>query len=196
MISICDFIGEIVANKIIDHFPQIKKGWFNSRFYKFYIRYDIFKKIKSNQKIFTSFILLSSSNADKTETKHQKQMYSIKQKLDKAVFKETEMWTLIKSRMTSPKEKEVLTELLLIDSIKISDCLSKSNIKHISKKRLKCGKQYNKWCNKYAKNQIDNYQIKKLDCFNDFVKATQTYYKLLYLYLPTEKRTDLEKYLK
>ena len=120
-------------------------------------------------------------------------MFSIQHPLHKAVVREMELWKAIKSGTTSPKEREILTELLSINSGGNTNNFSKSDLETIGDKRLKCCKQYIKILKKYQKTLIENYQVEKLDCLKNYVKATKSYYELLYIYLPIEKRNILEK---
>ncbi len=184
---------EIIIGKVVENFSKIKEWWKGTKIFKFLNRYSAYRKIKSNQKTFNTFVLLNISNEDQTKTECQKEMFSIQHPLHKAVIREMELWGAIKSSTTSPKEREILNELLSINSGGNTDNFSKSELKTIGDKRLKCCKQYIKTLKKYQKTPIENYQVEKLDCLKDYVKATKSYYELLYVYLPIEKRNILEK---
>ena len=184
---------EIIIDKVVENFSKIKEWWKDTKIFKFLNRHSAYREIKSNQKTFNTFIILSKSNADQTKTKNQKKMFSIQHPLHKAVIREMELWRAIKSSTTSPKEREILNELLLINSSGNTDNISKSELYTIGDKRLKCCKQYIKTLKKYQQTPIENYQVEKLDCLKDYVNATKSYYELLYIYLPIDKRNIIEK---
>lgn len=183
------------TDKVVENISNSKdkKWWKKTRVYKYFKRYQFVDDIKDNQTVFDTFITLSKSNADQTKTKNQKKMFSIQHPLHKAVIREMELWRAIKSSTTSPKEREILDELLLINSGGNTDNISKSELKTIGDKRVKCCKQYIKTLKKYQQTPIENYQVEKLDCLKDYVKATKSYYELLYIYLPIDKRNIIEK---
>ena len=187
---ITTLIGIIIKGISIS---KIKKWWEDTRIYKYFKRYQFVNDIEDNQKTFSTFITLSKSNTDQTNTEYQKAMFSIQDKLHKTVVKEKELWGKIKSSTTSPKEREILNELLSINSGGNTDNISKSELKTIGDKRLKCCKQYIKTLKKYQQTPIENYQVEKLDCLKDYVNATKSYYELLYIYLPIDKRNIIEK---
>lgn len=172
---------------------KMKEWWKNTRIYGFLNKYWAVKVIKSNQKIFNAFILLNKSNADPTKTKCQKNLLSIQHLLHKAVVSEMELWVVIKSNTNSPKEREIINELLPINSNETTVNFSKRKLKTVGKRRLKCCKNYIKALRKYQRIPIENYQAAKLNYLNDYVKSTKSYYELLYIYLPIEQRNILEK---
>ena len=184
---------EIIIDKVVENFSKIKEWWKDTKIFKFLNRYSAYRKIKSNQETFNTFVLLSISNADQSKTEYQKEMYSIQHPLHKAVIREMELWRAIKSSTTSPNEREILNELSSINSGGNNDNFSKSELKTIGDKRLKCCKQYIKTLKKYQQTPIENYQVEKIDCLKDYVKATKSYYELLYIYLPIDKRNIIEK---
>jgi len=186
-------VVEIIIGKVVENFSKIKEWWKDTKIFKFLNRYSAYREIKSNQKTFNTFLLLNISNTDQTKTKNQKKMFSIQHPLHKAVIREMELWRAIKSSTTSPKEREIINELLAITNIGNTDSFSKSELKTIGDKRLKSCKQYIKILKKYQKTPIENYQVEKLDCLKNYVEATKSYYELLYVYLPIEKRNILEK---
>lgn len=183
------------TDKVVENISNSKdkKWWKKTRVYKYFKRYQFVDNIKDNQTVFNTFITLSKSNADQTKTKNQKKMFSIQHPLHKAVIREMELWGEIKKSTTSPKEREILNELLSINSGGNTDNFSKSELETIGDKRLKCCKQYIKILKKYQQTQIENYLVEKLDCLKNYVEATKSYYELLYVYLPIEKRNILEK---
>lgn len=187
---ITTLIGIIIKGISIS---KIKKWWEDTRIYKYFKRYQFVDNIKDNQTVFNTFITLSKSNADQSKTEYQKEMYSIQHPLHKAVIREMELWRAIKSSTTSPKEREIINELLSITNIGNTDSFSKSELKTIGDKRLKSCKQYIKILKKYQKTPIENYQVEKLDCLKNYVEATKSYYELLYIYLPIDERNIIEK---